>query len=472
MGKNRSLFMIVIIVFIFLNGCSQKEDIICEDCNIILIDIDSLRADHLGCYGYNKNTSPNIDKLAEESIVFDNFFIESPHTTLSKMSVFTSLYPYKHQVRPIIEDNYAKLDNGILTMPQILSQHEYTTVWVGPLGSMSLSFDLGFDRGFDYFIEGGFYGNYDWDKGIEWIKKNKDKKFFISLYSEITHDPYAPRKETLARFSNRTDFEIIDLVYILDKGREMIIDNPSIVFNETFIEENKHLFSNKTRLYASLDALCFNLSIQLHRCSDIYRNIFWDKFNPENSSDMELLYALYDTVIFEADQNVGYLMDTLIEENLLNNTIIVIYSDHGDEFWEHGGVHHGDHLYDEIIHVPFIIHIPGFESKRRVSLSQGVDILPTILDLIGYTYPKHIQGKSLLPLMLNKETKVRDHVFSETVFDVYSIRSKHWKYITDFKEIEELYDLNEDPDEKNNIINESENVKILLKDSLEQHLIS
>ena len=466
-----SLFFIIIPFLILCISCSPKKEAFCKDCNIILIDIDSLRVDHLGCYGYDKNTSPNIDKLAEKSFVFENFFIESSHTTLSKMSVYTSLYPYKHKVRPIIESGFRELDHTILTLPQILSQTGYTTVWVGPMASMSLSFGFGFDRGFDYFIEGGYYDHYDWNDGIDWIKENKEKKFFISFYSEITHDPYSPNNYTLAKFTNRTDVEIIDIVYILKEGRERVINKPNLVFNESFINENNEIFMNKSKLNASLDALCYNLSIQHYRCSDLYRNIFWDRFNPENASDIEALNALYDAVIYEADQNIKGLIKVLEDEQLFDKTIIIFYSDHGDEFWEHNGTNHGDHLYDEVIHVPLIIYIPEIENKEVNELAQGVDIMPTILDLIGVKVPAQSKGKSLLPVIL-KETSVRYFALSQTVFGTYSLRSMNWKYITNFEGIEELYNLKEDPYEKNNLANEKSNVKLLMKDKLNEYLIS
>ncbi len=466
------IFLLLVLILIFSIISLKEKRAVCEDCNIILIDIDSLRADHLGCFGYEKNTSPNIDKLVKNSILFKNFYIESTHTTLSKMSVYTSLYPHQHKVIPKTELGGVGLDNTIMTLPQILKEKDYTTVWVGPIASVSIPLDYGFERGFDNLFKGGFYGSYDWLEGISWIKKNKENKFFISFYSEVTHDPYAPTYESFMRFSNRTDVEIIDIVYLLKEGRERIINKPNLVFNESFINENKNIFSNKSKLNISLDALCYNLSIQHYRCSDLYRNIFWDSFDPNNASDMELLNALYDAVIYEADQNIKSLINILEDEKILNKTIIVLYSDHGDEFWEHGRTDHGEHLYDEIIHVPLIIYIPEIESKEVNELAQGVDIMPTVLDLVGINIPIQSQGKSLLPIILDLKSLTREYTFSETIFKTYSIRSENWKYITNFEGIEELYNLKEDPYEKNNLANEKSNVKLLMKDKLNEYLIS
>jgi len=453
---------------------SISKKMICEDCNIILVDIDCLRADHLGCYGYPKNTTPNIDKLAKDSMLFKNFFIEGSMTTLSKMSIYTSLYPHIHEVKPSIGDDgepsSTSLNNEFLTLSQILKQNGYLTTWVGPLKSPFLSIKSGFGNGFDFLFEGEFNETFDWNDGLKWIKANKNKKFFVSFYSSRTHAPYTPTNETLHKFTNRTNIKTKTIDELEEGTIKEIINNPYILFNEDIIKQNPKLFLNEDILRNSLSKLCNNYSIQHSRCDQVWLNFFWKMFDPENSSSILLLNDLYDSEINEADQDFEGIIKLLEQENLLDKTTIIFHSDHGDEFWEHGSYGHGTRLYDEIIHAPLIIFIPGIEGKEIDALAQGVDIIPTILDLVGIKTPKQTQGKSLLPLILGYNKTVRGYAYSQSLSNIFSIRSKEWKYITNFGHMEELYNLKQDPGEKENLINTNLNKKLEMREKLEEHL--
>jgi len=472
--KAAIVFFILIIILIFFEKSIISKKAICKDCNIILIDIDCLRPDHLGIYGYPKNTTPYLDKFAEDSIVFKNFFVEGSMTTLTKMSVYTSLYPFVHGVKPAIDtgNSYGtkSLDSKFLTLPQILNKEGYTTTWIGPLYAGAIPMDYGFNRGFDYFIE----NSQGWEEGFKWIKNNKDNKFFLSFYSSKTHDPYTPSKKTLQKFTNKTGITFEELEGITIKS---IIDKPSLVFQQEFIENNPELFLNKTNLKKFLpnieEGLCSSYSNQHLRCSQLMTDIFFSMFD----SDIELLKSLYDGEINKMDEGFGELIDILKEKNILNKTIIVFYSDHGEAFLEHGSyAHQGGDLYDEITHAPLMFFIPKLKKQENYALTQGVDIMPTLLELVGLSIPRQVQGKSLLSLINKKDNSIREFAYSESIDSCFSVRSKEWKYIKSLDQSEEFYNLKNDPYEKENLVNKNNRTiseiqqEIKMKEELKNHL--
>ncbi len=476
--KFKNLFIILtILIIITCSICLLKKEntlkkAICKNCNIILIDVDCLRLDHLGIYGYPKNTTPYLDKFAENSIVFKNFFSEGSMTRDGMMSVHTSLYPYIHGINELPgNEGEEHLNPKFLTMSQILNESGYSTVFVGASPErVSVSLSLGFGRGFKHVFQSYSKQNFDWDNGLEWIKNNKYNKFFVSFYSSNLHEPYTPSKKNLYKFTNRTDIEMLSTNELNSMIIEKIVNNPEIVFKDEFIKENPELFLNKKALRKYLN-ISWNDNLNQHTSFlNVAVQIFYKKINTSNSEDVELMKALYDSLIYEEDQHFSSIIETLKQEGLLNKTIIIFYSDHGEEFGEHGLYGHGNHLYDEVIHTPLIIFVPGMENKEINALTGGVDIMPTLLGLVGIKTPKQAQGKSLLPVMLGTKKSVREYAHSEGLSSTFSIRSNEWKYITNFKGNEEFYNLKQDPGEKENLISIKPGVASEMREKLEEHL--
>jgi len=477
--KLKNLFIILTILIIItcstylLKKESASKEILCKDCNIILIDVDCLRPDHLGIYGYPKNTTPYLDKFAENSIVFKNFFSESSMTIDNMMSIHTSLYPYTHGVSTPLRDNdgVEQLNPKFLTISQILNESGYSTVLVGSSpGRVSIRLGFNFEVGFEYIFQSKPKQNFDWDNGLEWIKNNKYNKFFVSFYSSNLHEPYTPSKKNLYKFTNRTDIEMLSTNELNSMIIEKIVNNPEIVFKDEFIKENPELFLNKKALRKYLN-ISWNDNLNQHTSFlNVAVQIFYKKINTSNSEDVELMKALYDSLIYEEDQHFSSIIETLKQEGLLNKTIIIFYSDHGEEFGEHGLYGHGNHLYDEVIHTPLIIFVPGMENKEINALTEGVDIMPTLLGLVGIKTPKQAQGMSLLPVILGTKESIREYAFSQTIFNLFSIRSKEWKYITNFVGNDKLYNLKQDLGEKENLISTESNMAYEMREKLEEHL--
>jgi len=314
--------------------------------NIILISIDTLRADHLGCYGYSRKTSPNIDSLASESVIFTRAFSPAPYTISSHMSLLTGLYPLRHRVLYLDQS----LDSKIKTLASRLSQAGYVCGAFTDGGQVSHRF--GFNRGFDYFEEEASAevppraAEKTFIRSVGWLKRHRDTPFFLFLHTYQPHNPYHSPEP----------------------------------WGTMFLQEN-HSFSE-----ASLQDLLGNG----------YPHLF--QSFPENTR--QNLIALYDGEIrFTDEMLIRPLIKLLRELGIYDQSVIIITSDHGEEFFDHSSWAHGHQLYNEILHVPLILKFPfsNLEKKKITTPVRLIDVVPTILELAGVKYkPCEIDGQSLL----------------------------------------------------------------------------
>jgi arylsulfatase A-like enzyme len=323
--------------------------------NVVLVSLDTLRADHVSAYGYERPTSPNLDRLAAEGILFEQAFSHAPHTAQSHMSLFTSLYPGEHGVHNFQDGPPVRLDDEIPTLAELLQSSGYRTRGVVSGGNISGS--LGFDRGFDRYDELNRHPRL-FPAALEALRElaATEGPFFLFVHTYQAHDPYVPPPEFAGLFSD-----------------------------------------------PSYDGSLIGTQDELARLSDGeyegQHRAFWDSFDRERPGDLRQLVAQYDAVIRATDGGLGALLAELEALGLEAETAVVVLSDHGEEFAEHGGfVHH--QLYQEVLHVPLVLRFPGLASgvrvQRRVRL---IDVLPTITDYLGIEAPDHTQGESMLPLI-------------------------------------------------------------------------
>ncbi|MFH1622512.1 MAG: sulfatase [Candidatus Omnitrophota bacterium] len=422
--KNRkkiSLVMLVIVVTIIIaliiSDRVFAENVAEDKPNVILIMADALRFDHLGCYGYSRSTTPNIDKLAAKGVVFDQAFVMAPTTMASTASVLTSLYPRQHQAWNMHgEEGVKGINDCLVTLSEILKDNGYKTIGIVSNGHLDSAF--GFGQGFDEYYETWKFPGADnfladakhtTEIIVPWIKKNSQDNFFIFLFFIDPHDPYEP-SPAFNKFQNDYNGQLKDL------------------------GDGMHSYLNKVILgKASL-----------------------------NTEDIDYLEALYDGEIAYWDWHVSKIIEALEDSNILDNTIIIITSDHGEEFSDHGGVFHGYAIYNEHLHVPLIISGPQLsKAKSRVSsVVRSIDIMPTIFDLLNIEKTEGIMGKSLLPLLESGSTQKDRLFFSEMHLKgaygknvhLLSLLKDDWKLIFDLQHNRyEMYDLSNDPGEKNNL---------------------
>lgn len=407
--------------------------------NIILIVIDCLRADHVGCYGYKRQTTPNIDKLAARSIIFEQAFSQSNFTLPSHASLFTSKYVSSHKV----DAKDTRLVDEELTLAEILKIYGYQTA--AYVRGNYLNRRYGFDQGFDTYyddLRGVKKGTFKetLPMAFRWLQMKKDKIFFLFLHTNSVHAPYYPP----FHFAN-----------LYDSSYKGVIDDLSLDIEQMWrIKKDKLYLDEKETKEIKL-----------------------------NQKDVNHIIAHYDGGINYADYHVGQLMKKIKELNLLDKTIIIITADHGEGLNSHTqrflnldgpefvGFVHRDLYYDEVLRVPLIIYHPDVAGNMRIDNQvQLIDVMPTLLDFLGISPNKEMQGRSLIPLIEKTADKdFNKYVFSEVRGGYFTIRSKEWKLIC-FGSDCELYNIKDDPGELNNLANhQPEMVKELYQQLQEWH---
>jgi len=420
------LILLVLLLPLFFPGCGRSLGTAKDRPNLLLISVDTLRADRLGCYGYDRPTSPNIDRLAAEGVLFENAFSSSPKTTPSHMSILTGLYPRTHNVYMWGKDSQGiytgkTLSEEIPTLAEILKGFGYTNVAF--TGGANVAGKIGFDRGFEIYDEES-----NTAAAVRWLRENADRRFFMFYHTYYTHSPYLPPPP----YDTKYDPSYSGGIPSHDEMRE-------------------ELGLEKDELWTGI--------------WEVLHSRFWSAVDPGNPADRNHLSSLYDGSIEYVDKTfIRELIDTLRETGVLDKTLIVFTSDHGEEFFEHGRVEH-DSIYSEVARVPLVLRFPGrLPAGRRIGqLVRSIDILPTVLELIGIPLDSEIQGTSLLPAVLEGENLELD-VYAD--FNDYlppvieSVRAGPWCLLMDQREIDpvkvtgapplrffKLYNIEDDPAE-------------------------
>jgi len=373
--------------------------------NIILISIDALRANHLSCYGYHRNTSPNIDQLAREGSLFKNCSSQATTTLPSHASIFLSQYVWRHNVDDATKRK--RLTDSCTTLAEILKNENFATAAFTGGGIASSIF--GFGQGFEIYRDGipGRRGRYEMasyiDKLLSWLKSVRNKKFFLFIHTGDLHGSY----------------------------------NPPLPYFDLYTKgqcEGNHLRTSSGIEVGKLDA---------------------SKLTPKEA---DYIMAVYDGAINYVDGQLGKVFEKLTQLGIDDNTIIIITADHGEAFKEHGKLDHCYKPYIELVHVPLIIKGPGIPKNIIYeNCVQHIDIVPTILEILNIPQRKESQGRSLLPLINNYEIEQDLKTYSsgqdraQRTFSM-SLRTKEWTYITDRDGKDELYHRINDPKEQNNVI--------------------
>jgi arylsulfatase A-like enzyme len=424
---------------------SPSKEYSCNDCNVIIVAFDALQTSHVSAYNYTLKTTPNIDSFAKDSFLFENAISPASWTVPTYVSWFTSLYPSEHKIvnkfsvyeppNNTIIANLKNLTPDAITLAQIMKENRYATV--GFTGDAGARGSQGNNIGFDIYVDtpAGFNGfDYSVPLAIDWIKNNTNKKFFMFLHGYDSHGQY-----NLKNFTKK----FVDFNYT---GK----------------------FTGTVQQQAAL---------REEGLANGYVDITPD--------DVRFWRAWYDEKIYDADERFGIFMNALQQQGILDKTIIIVAVDHGTEFYEHKRFDHGHTLYQELIHVPLIIWAPNFRGTKVVtSQVSTLDIMPTILQLVNIqpndTVKTQIKGLSLLPAMQGKDVS-RD-VYSETDYRLFThkraiISSDGWKFIWTLAEspnttnVKELYNLNDDPQEKNNLINQQPRIAYELEQKLAHHIV-
>ncbi|HPQ67283.1 MAG TPA: sulfatase [bacterium] len=331
--------------------------------NVLLIVIDTLRADHLGCYGYFRNTSPFLDGFAASNLVFEDAFCSIPITLPSHSTILSGLYPQKTGVLR----NWGTLPDSIVTLPEILRSRGYRTGAVVSTAVLKKGKNL--EQGFDDYLEN--WGISEkvprgegaaWElKGLaedadrmalEWIERDRDRPFFLFINYYDVHGPYVEDE----RFARTFD-----------------PDSPR------FLEYLRGHYDRMPDLDWKRESITF-----------------------------------YDRSLRYLDRELETFFARLRELGVLENALVVVTSDHGNGLFQHGDYwSHGEQLYDEHIHIPLLVKLPGKGRAGRIrGMVETVDLLPSILELAGIDPPEGGDGTSFLPLLNGTGGKERVYAMS------------------------------------------------------------
>ncbi len=360
--------------------------------NVLLISIDTCRADHLSCYGYPRRTTPNIDALAADAILFENIIVPMPLTLPSHSSMLTGTTPLYHKVR---NNNNYRLSDQNTTLAEILKKKGFVTAAV--VSSFVLDSEFGLNQGFDLYHDqflnptqstgGGNQRRADETSHLaaSFLQKYHKQPFFLFLHYFDPHDPYEPPEPFASVFK----------------------DDP------------------------------------------------------------------YAGEIAFADYCIGQVIKKLKELNLYDSTLIIVTSDHGEGLGEHSENTHGYFIYHSTLHVPLIIKIPGGPKNKRIdSLNGLVDIVPTVCSLLDIEPPASVQGEPLLGQDKQYGPEIEQRrLYCESLLPtridaapLLGILTERWKYI--YTSRPELYDLQNDPKETNNLIDEQPQQAKMMKQRL------
>jgi len=393
---------------------------------VFLITVDTLRADALSCYGNQSVSTPHIDQLARDGVLFEKAISPSPWTIPSLASIMTGLPPQAHMTIRA----ESKLPDKLRTLAEYMRDSGYLATALGstPWGPTLQHVGQGFHELNFYpkmfgvslgttILRKAFPGRYDdistanlTKLAIGWIETNQDKKFFLWIHYFDPHEPYEPPPN-----------------YVLSKNAR-----PTTGMS----------FSDELRTRAGDHAPSFGRK-------EWYRH-------------------LYDAEVRYVDDSIGKLVKSLKRMNLYDESLIILTSDHGEEFMEHGGYRHGSTLYDELLWVPLVIKPPFSTSRRKVSTVVSTQrIMPTILDLCGIKLEEsdYLSVSSLRPLwgsnpdtfeekpIVSTGVIYRGNPWSEFYDERVSVIFDGLKYIHSLgSNREELYDLARDPNEQFSIV--------------------
>ncbi len=389
--------LVLLFSFLFLTtGCNSGLP------NIILISIDSLRADHLSSYGYSRETSPILDSLASSGVLYELCQSQAPWTLPSHASMFTGLSVIAHGTKH--DGAYDRmLDPALPSLPVYLQTFGYKTASF--VNVKFLTEPFGFDVGFDHFWYNPDYtinGELTINTAIDWLQQeialeadSTPLPLFMFIHLWDVHAPYDAPSPYCNYYTNQS----------MESGSRWLVGDDGVVINV---------------------------------------------------GALGVFLARYDGCISFADYQLGRLFAELRTLEIDDNTLIIVTSDHGEEFLEHGGVYHGATLYQELLHVPLIIAGPGVPRGVRESKPCGVfDIFPTIAGLIEMPLPETILGVDLFSDLYVAERVIPSSGInspSDSLNTLVAVLKGSFKLIWGFQtETGSQFDLQTDPGEQNAI---------------------
>ena len=366
-----------------------------EDPLVILIAVDTLRADRLSSYGYERATTPALDRLAQEGVRFDQARSNCNWTCPSFASIFTGLVPSRHGV--LSYGPATPIPDELVTLAEHFQSRGWSTRSIAyKVPFFDGHYEQGFDRAFNV-PRDVVRGEDNLARALEWLASQRGGPAFLFLHFNDPHQPFVQPAPYDRAFGPPPE----------ELGLEMPVDVPG-----DSQAEHKRLFSD-----------------------------------------------LYDGEVAYVDHCIGRFLDALRERGLYERATIAFVADHGEQLWEHGRFGHGgEDLYDEIVRVPLIVKPPAgtFEAGRVITAEvSGFDVMPTLLELSGIPPAAKLDARSLVPLLSGTAEELGRPVVTETSLRGLALVQGGYKYVLPANgQVEALFHLPSDPAEKKNLASE------------------
>jgi N-acetylglucosamine-6-sulfatase len=410
--------------------------------NVVFILSDDHRYDFMGFMGRPKFLeTPNMDRLAREGAHLENAFVTTSLCSPSRASILTGQFSHRHGV----VDNNTRVPEGTVFFPQYLQQTGYETAFMGKwhMGHASDEPRPGFDKWISFRGQGDYYNptfNIDGKRqktegyvtdllteyAVNWLKTKREKPFFLYLSHKAVHAMFEPAKRHLGKY-----------------------DDVAVEYPDTMADTEEN-YRGKPRWVRAQRNSWHGVDYMYH-----------------GQMDFDTFYRRYCETLLALDESIGHILNALEETGQLENTLVFYMGDNGFCFGEHGLIDKR-HMYEPSLRVPLLAYSPqliqpGTKIKQMV---QNIDIASTIMAAAGLESPATMDGRSFLPLLQGKETAWRDAVFYEYYWEwnfpqtptVHGIRTDRYKYMHyhGIWDTDELYDLQQDPEEKMNLIDRPE----------------
>lgn len=382
--------------------------------NVIVIAVDTLRADRLGINGHSQPTSPHLDALGRDGFNFKHAISASNWTSSAFASIFTGLMPSRHQVI----HRARSVPQNLVTLPEHFQRQGWGTHGIVYKAYL---YNMGFEQGFDTWFNvprANVKADDNLQQAITWLRDNHDRQFFLFLHFNDPHQPF----------------------------------NQPAPFDTVFDSENV-----AKQLGAKLPLLIGRRN-SVRGCRKCTRQ---GRLRPDFPP---LAHDLYDGAVRYVDDRIGRFLDALKQHSIYDNSIIAFVADHGELLWEHHNYfgHGGPFLYDELIRVPLMIKPQRGATvgpPRTIETQvRTFDVMPTLLDLAGLPIPEDIQAQSLVPLLADKDgstDNARLAISENLKQHVISVRHRGWKYVLAHRpggtSREQLFDLRHDPKEQRSV---------------------
>ncbi len=413
-----------------------------ENPNVIILVLDTVRADHLSLYGYSRQTTPHLEYWSKEFLVCRNAVSPSPWTVPSHATLFTGLYPAEHGAHSILpqdlsrknKNNVIPLGKRLTTLAEILQHHGYRTG--GVITNPFLRPTLGFGQGFSTYL-------WSWNINCDFpMKSEAIVQFLLNDHWKAMFDK-----------PQQTAYQLNERVF---HWLELNGDSPFFLFvNYMDAHRPLHVSPPFCRHFpGQMDDFQFSVS---------FRQAIMDPQRAITPEEVAHLHSLYDGAILYLDYHLDRLLGRLREMGLYDETLIIITSDHGEFFGEHQLLDHGKEVYREVLEIPLLVKFPGSGKRgiieERVHL---VDLLPTILPALNIQTPPGLPGRDLgqpvsdMPLLCeNYYARIVDlrMSYGERFRRVRrALYFENWKFIQSSDGEDELYEISADPGEEHNLV--------------------